>query len=150
MVNGPALSLLPDGLQKRITVVDGHWIWNGQVNNKGYGLVYAKYPSNPEKKSDKRPAHLVVWEHLVRLVPKGLELDHTCPFRLCVHPSCLEEVTHAENQRRIGERQTHCRKQGHPRTAENVYRSPSTGRTRCRPCEQAREARRGPRRRRSA
>lgn len=136
-------------IREKVTVKDGHWIWNGQVNNKGYGLVHARFPAQPDKRPGKRAAHLVVYEQLVGLVPRGLELDHTCPFTACVYPGCMDEVTHAENQRRIGERQTHCRKAGHPRTPENVYRGPN-GRTRCKPCARVADSQRTPRRRCSA
>lgn len=131
-----SISNLPERISRRITEQDGHWIWAGQINNKGYGLIWARYPARPEKPGDKRPSHLVVWEILVGLVPTGLELDHLCPFKLCAHPRCLEPVTRAENLRRAGLRQTHCRKGGHPRTPENIYINPTSGSPSCRLCAQ--------------
>jgi hypothetical protein len=47
-----------------------------------------------------RPAHVVMYERHVGLVPDGLELDHLCRNTSCVNPSHLEPVTHAENMRR--------------------------------------------------
>lgn len=150
MTTATALSMdtLPDHLRENLLVQGKHWIWQGRVNNKGYGLVYAKFPAQPEKRASKRAAHLVIYEILVGLVPDGLELDHTCPYPLCAFPECLEEVTHAENQRRLGLRQTHCRRGGHPRTAVNTYRNPTTGKASCRVCAREDDAQRAPRRRR--
>lgn len=145
-VAGFSVADLPVKFQQKIEVRDGHWIWTGQINNKGYGLIHAPFPARPEKRPSKRAAHFVIYERLVGLLPVGLELDHTCAFTACVYPGCMDEVTHAENQRRIGLRQTHCRKAGHPRTPENLYSDPN-GRPRCRPCARELDAARRPRRR---
>ena len=99
-----------DPLERLLENVDKSgdcWLWTGQLNNKGYGLF--------SYKNQKRAAHVVLWEHMVGLVPAGLELDHlchsndltcrdgsTCLHRRCVNPAHLEPVTHAENMRRIG------------------------------------------------
>lgn len=139
---------LPDRLRSRLAIQDGHWIWTGQANNKGYGLLHARFAADPAKRPDKRAVHTLVWESLIGLVPAGFELDHLCEFKLCANPQCLEEVTRAENQRRASDRQTHCRRAGHPRTPENVYVDPD-GRTRCRPCARASDTRRAPRKRSS-
>ena len=102
------------------------WIWTGQVNNKGYGLVCAR--------GRKRAVHVVVYELTIGPVPDGLELDHVCRNTLCCRPGDhTEPVTHAENQRRMGEALTHCRRAGHAYTPENTYRSPR-GERRCRTC----------------
>jgi HNH endonuclease len=142
-----ATLLLPPRIGRRIALQDEHWIWIGQINNTGYGMIWAKDPRRPDELGKKRAAHVVVWEHLVGLVPDGLELDHLCEYTACVAPACLEPVTHAENQRRIGVRQRSCRRAGHPRTVENIYRHPRTGRTSCRACAREADARRAPRRR---
>lgn len=107
------------------------WIWTGGLNNKGYGLVTID--------SRKRAAHVVVYEVVIGPVPDGLELDHLCRVKACCRPGAhTEPVTHAENQRRASEALTHCRRAGHPRTVENTYRSPSTGRRSCRACARER------------
>jgi hypothetical protein len=133
------ITALPARFWNRVEPDSDHWIWTGQINNKGYGLAWWN--------GKKRPAHVAVWEALIGPIPEGLELDHTCDRTECVNPAHLEVVTHAENMRRSSERQTHCRKAGHPRTAENVYRDPH-GNTRCRLCAREADARRVPRRRR--
>lgn len=105
---------------------------------KGYGLTYGRFEGDPSRKPQNRPVHALVWEQLIGVVPQDMELDHLCDFKTCVNPQCLEEVTPAENQRRIGDRQATCRKAGHPRTPENLYVDPK-GRTRCRPCARERD-----------
>ena len=80
----------------------GCWVWNRGVGSQGrYGTAY-----RPGKGIT--TAHRVVYERHRGPIPDGLELDHTCPHgpnTLCVNPDHLEPVTHAENQRRMGERQ---------------------------------------------
>jgi hypothetical protein len=114
------------------------WVWTGQVNNKGYGLVCAT--------GRKRAVHVVVYELAIGPVPEGLELDHLCRNPLCCRPGeHTEPVTHAENQRRMGEALTHCRRAGHPYTPENTYQSPR-GERRCRTCARERDRERSTRR----
>lgn len=136
------LAVLPGRIRARLVEQDGHWIWTGQVNNKGYGLVWAGYLADPDRRKGKRAAHVVVYELLVGPVPAGLELDHECPFTLCCNPACLEPVTHAENMRRgrpgwNWRAKTHC-PQGHPYDEENTYRPPGSGDRLCRECRRVR------------
>ena len=113
------------------------WVWTGQLNNKGYGLVCVE--------GRKRAVHIVVYEIEIGPVPKGLELDHLCRNTACCRPGAhTEPVTHAENQRRAGEALTHCRRAGHLYTPENTYRSPR-GERRCRECGRDRDRQRSPR-----
>lgn len=120
------LSLLPARISARIEVTDEHWMWVGQLNNKGYGLIHWN--------GSKRAAHIAVYETAVGPVPVGLQLDHLCRVRACVNPAHLEPVTASENQRRASEAQTHCRRAGHPRTDKNTYTNPRTGQKSCRAC----------------
>lgn len=137
---------LPARISDRLVEIDGpHWLWTGQINNKGYGQVHAAYLGDPDRPAQKRPVHAVVFEIVEHVVADGFELDHTCEHQVCAYPGCLDEVTHAENQRRSSWRQLYCRRAGHLYTPDNTYISPRG--KRCRQCARDADARRTPRRR---
>lgn len=78
---------------------DGCWLWTGPVQQRGYG---AFHPTRDRT----LPAHVFAWEEAndPALRVAGMDVDHLCCVRLCVRPSHLELVTHAENVRRAKER----------------------------------------------
>jgi len=97
------------------------WIWKGQLSPLGYGRFWAN--------GRKGFAHRFSYQHHIRTIPKGLELDHLCRNPACSNPQHLEPVTHAVNigrgatSQRNRERaavQTHCAN-GHILSADNVY-----------------------------
>jgi hypothetical protein len=113
---------------------NGCWLWQGAVNNKGYGTFNAIGRR-------KEYAHRWSWEFLNGPVPVGLELDHLCHQPLCVNPAHLEPVTPAENKRRRRAENAPSCKHGHPMTEANTYRPPSRPTRRmCRTCTRARKA----------
>lgn len=121
------ITALPARFWNRVEPDSDHWIWTGQINNKGYGLAWWN--------GKKRPAHVAVREALIGPIPEGLELDHTCDRTECVNPAHLEVVTHAENMRRIALRQTTCRRAGHDWTdPRNVRTRPNRHRY-CAECD---------------
>lgn len=67
------------------------WIWTGQLNERGYGLIRSKLS---------RLAHRAVWIETNGPIPDGLEIDHLCRQRDCVNPTHMELVTRSENMRR--------------------------------------------------
>ena len=73
-------------------VPDGCWLWEGMINDDGYGRVKIK--------GVKYMAHRVMYQRLVGEIPEGLTLDHLCRQRSCVNPHHLEVVTRGENARR--------------------------------------------------
>lgn len=130
---------LLDWLRNRCTVTeDGHWLWNGRVNEKGYGTT------NYQRKAIR--VHQLSWMLANGPVPEGKELDHTCRIRRCCAPTHLEPVTHLENVLR-GDlhrvsalryaEHTHC-PEGHEYTKENTYADPS-GNRRCRICKREKQ-----------
>ncbi len=68
------------------------WIWPFAANKNGYG--------NMQVDNRITDAHRFMYEFLIGPVPFKTELDHLCKIRLCVNPTHLEPVSHAENCRR--------------------------------------------------
>ncbi|WP_374213841.1 HNH endonuclease signature motif containing protein [Streptomyces sp. A3M-1-3] len=74
--------------------------WTGATRPGGYGAIRLGAPQRSSA-----PTHRVAYELWVGGIPVGLELDHLCFNPACCEPSHLEPVTHAENMRRMRERQ---------------------------------------------
>lgn len=130
---------LLDYIKQNCTMTSGDcWIWEGAVNDRGYGTI--KY-----KGKTWRVHRLTAF-----LFGNGLpdEWDHTCRNQLCCNPKHLEDVEHVENVRR-GElkgvsknrytKVTHC-PSGHPYSGTNLYVDPK-GCRRCRECGRLSKAR---------
>lgn len=83
------------------------WLWTGHTSG-----TYAKYGM-----FEHRGSHVIAYELLVGPIPDGLEIDHTCEVKTCVNPAHLDPVTHAENMRRMAERNALAgRREADPRT----------------------------------
>jgi hypothetical protein len=80
----------------RSTDPDGCWIWGGAVNTREAGRDYGYIWDG----SRKMLAHRWSYEHFVRPIPDGLEIDHTCETPRCVRPDHLEAVSHPVNVKR--------------------------------------------------
>jgi hypothetical protein len=121
-------------LMDRIDAGGVCWEWTGTVRPDGYTRVW----DNDQQR--RRSAHLVVWEALVGLVPKGLELHHVCENRTCVDPDHMMVTTHSMNMKlakgnaRRQKNKTHC-PSGHPYAGANLRRT--GGRRYCRTCDAA-------------
>ena len=84
---------------QKIEVAGECWVWKGSVFKKptgSYGQIRTGHAG--ERKLVR--AHRFSYEAFVGPIPEGLSLDHLCRNTLCVNPSHLEPVTHAENMRR--------------------------------------------------
>lgn len=109
---------------------EGCWLWTGNTNDQGYGLLLWNERS--------QRAHRLMYEIMVGPIPEGLVLDHLCRVRNCVRPDHLDPVTQGENTRRgmgfvgVNFRRTVCAN-GHPFDEANTYICPN-GWRRCRRC----------------
>lgn len=85
---------LRDRLEEKISIVpeSGCWIWNGSINNKGYGQLNGKY------------AHRVSYELVKGPIPEGMYLLHSCDVPCCVNPAHLRPGTQKDNMRDAAER----------------------------------------------
>lgn len=104
-------------LNRDIDPESGCWRWPAGHTMHGYGQLY--WP--PRKRQIY--VHQIAYMLWIGEVPDGLEIDHVyergCRHRDCFNPDHLEAVTHAENQRRMALRRTHCSR-GHEYTPENT------------------------------
>ena len=140
-------------LEKVKIAPTGCWEWQAYLKpNNGYGEFRVG-----GRRGRTVLAHVFSYESLVGPIPDGLELDHKCRNRACVHPDHLEPVTRSENLLRgdtglkggaiHAQRMkaiTHCPK-GHPYNEENTYLS--RGWRQCRECRRERNREASKRRR---
>jgi len=137
----PALALrLPQRFWDKIVKSTGCWIWEGSLDQDGYGRFMLD--------GRNRRAHVLTWEAEYGPVPDGKQLDHLCRVRRCVRPSHLEPVTRRENilrgegQSAVNARKTHCI-HGHALTPGNLVLSNlRQGKRRCRTCKMDEQRRR--------
>src|SRR6267142_4141502 len=104
------------------------WIWRGTLTQGGYGRV-----RRGRAPGIRYPAHLVAYFTLRGIIPEGLEPDHLCRIRRCVHPWHIEPVTHKVNMERGGNAlKTQCPR-GHEYSNNNTMKNAKGGRY-CRTC----------------
>ena len=74
----------------KVQKTDDCWLWTGKPNPDGYGLLWVS--------TRMINAHVVSYQIHVGMVPKGMQVDHTCHVRNCVNPAHLRVVTRKQNQ----------------------------------------------------
>jgi hypothetical protein len=117
----------------KFTVSDGCWEWTGAQRFAGYGTLKVNGKS--------MLAHRYAWYwYYGEMVPNDMVVDHLCRNTLCVNPTHLEVVTHAENIKRGLKGDLfpgHC-PAGHDYTPENTLIN-RKGSPVCRTCKRSRE-----------
>jgi hypothetical protein len=96
----------------KIIILDGHWLWQGSINKRGYPTFWV----GPGK-ADTVLAHRFCYINWVGPIPDDRpQIDHACPCErlICITPESLEPVTNEENQRRAAIRRR-LRKERHER-----------------------------------
>lgn len=107
-------------------------VWTAATMANGYG-IFTVYHEDAGRFRNIL-AHRWAYQNAHGPIPDGLEIDHLCRVRNCVRIEHLQAVPHRENQRRMGQAVTHCRKAGHELTPENTYTNPKGMRC-CRECK---------------
>jgi len=80
----------------RIGELNECWLWQGALNDNGYG----QFSITRDGKQCKTVAHSFMYQFIVGPIPDGLQLDHLCMVRACCNPLHLEPVTQSVNLRR--------------------------------------------------
>ena len=83
---------MSEGFEHYTVDRSGCWLWQGAINNRGYGQIRIR--------GRLWLAHRAHYERAHGPIPAGLVLDHLCRVHACVNPAHLEAVTDTQNKRR--------------------------------------------------
>lgn len=74
---------------KRVEKSTACWVWQGRVARNGYGIFSIRKKTHV--------AHRFAYLDTVGPIPSGIQLDHLCHNRRCVHPAHLRFATNKQN-----------------------------------------------------
>lgn len=124
---------------EKVNKTETCWLWTGAVADHGYGTHLVDGRT--------RLAHRLAVQLSGRVIPPKMQVDHLCRVRRCVNPEHLEIVTPRVNTERgmaptMITHVTGICKRGHSmEDAIIVRRKDGRVSQRCRPCQQASNAR---------
>jgi len=75
--------------------------YQGSIDNKGYGTI--------SYKGNKKAVHRLLYELVVREIPEGAYILHSCDNRKCCNINHLREGSHKDNMRDMVERNRQAR-----------------------------------------
>lgn len=103
---------LVDRLERRTTYSGTCWLWEGCVNNMGYGQITSG--------GSTLQVHRVAYEQLVGDVPDGVNVLHRCDTPRCWNPQHLFLGTHADNVADKVAKRRHVFGERHPWTGRKI------------------------------
>lgn len=79
-----------DEFWSNVIKTDSCWIWNGKLNNKGYGVFCY---------DGLQLAHRISWRLANGRIPPRMVIMHKCDNPSCINPDHLKLGTHLDNTR---------------------------------------------------
>jgi hypothetical protein len=80
-------------LIQRTVVTDGCWLWSGEHNKTGYGVISGRGSG----KAHYVMAHRAMWEEFMGPIPSGIIVCHHCDNPGCVNLDHLFLGSHRDN-----------------------------------------------------
>lgn len=75
---------------------NGCWRWTGRLHQ---GYAYMSMRTGKPHPSQVRVARLAWGCRMRKKMPRHLQAEHTCNFKGCVNPDCIDARSNATNQR---------------------------------------------------
>ena len=117
-------------------IIDGHWIYDGTLTQKGYALL--QLGSRVDGTRRKSFAHREAYKIWIGKIPKGWHVHHKCNHKDCFNPRHLKAKSASKHQKDHHAPGNKC-KRGHELIGDNVYVR-SNGTRMCRKCRRIRRA----------
>ena len=122
---------IPNKIKNKILFTESCWLWQGHINNSGYGRFNGKDCIS-------HYVHREMFYLKNGYIPTPPKVvGHLCETRNCVNPDHLTEQSQSANVRQYTKKIVACPK-GHPYSKTNTYIR-KTGARKCRACHKEAE-----------